>query len=97
VKPRTIYNGGSGSGRVTDVVWDSWGERTATGHGIGYYISLKDDSERRHERATVVAYKLGPCEGRLMYKAVDWFFPGEGQKFRPSPEADLCDLSFLHI
>jgi len=30
---------------------------------------------------TVVAFKLGAWHGELMYKAVEWYFPGEGQSF----------------
>jgi hypothetical protein len=93
VQPKTIHNGGSGSGRVERIVWESWGEETATGHGVAHYVppNARSGLEGKQARATVVAYRLGRCNGRLMYKALTWFFPEEGEEFEPSPAMDMCE------
>jgi hypothetical protein len=34
--------------------------------------------------ATVQAFNLGMCHGKLMYQAVEWYFPSEGGTFDPN-------------
>jgi hypothetical protein len=38
----------------------------------------------------VVAFDLGTCDGKLMYQAVEWFFPQHGQSFRPGQYENVC-------
>lgn len=46
----------------------------------------------RHTReaATVVAFNLGLCGGKLMYRAVEWYFPQHEQAFNPSQYENIC-------
>jgi len=39
---------------------------------------------------TVVAFDLGICHGTLMYRAVEWYFPGQSQAFSPSQYENIC-------
>jgi hypothetical protein len=71
--------------------WASWGEPSATGTGTDEYVgSGQSVATGREEAATVVAFDLGPCDGRLMYRAVEWYFPQHGQAFRPGQYEDIC-------
>ncbi len=47
------------------------------------------------ESATIVAFDLGTCDGKLMYQAVEWYFPKNGQTFNPSQFEDICNGSYV--
>lgn len=90
VKPETINNGGTSTGVVNKITWTQWGEEQAIGHGTATYRDITFGVNGRLARATVVAFDLGPCNGRLAYRAVVWYFPSEGQWFDPRSYRDTC-------
>ncbi|MCX5287094.1 MULTISPECIES: hypothetical protein [unclassified Streptomyces] len=92
--PAAIFNGGDPTGRVTQVVWHSWGKPTAEGDGISLYapgIVANGTEESTH----VVAFDLGMCRGTLAYRAVEWYFPQHGQRFNPHVYIDICKGTFV--
>jgi hypothetical protein len=96
VKPSEIFNGGDPTGLVTHVVWTSWGGAQAVATGISDYVgpgqTVADGTE---ESVAVVAFKLGTCGGRLMYQAVEWYFPQHKQAFDPSRYQDICTGTYV--
>jgi len=49
----------------------------------------------RQETATVVAFDLGTCDGKLMYQAVEWYFPQHGQTFHPGRYENVCSGTYV--
>jgi hypothetical protein len=96
VKPSKIFNGGDPTGLVSHVVWSSWGGAQASGTGTSDYVgpnqAVLDGTE---EPATVVAFDLGTCDGKLMYQAIEWYFPQHGQSFNPNTYQDICTGSYV--
>jgi hypothetical protein len=91
VKPSEIFNGGDPTGLVTHIVWKSWGGPEAVGTGINDYVGPNQNvSAGTEEPATVVAFNLGTCHGKLMYQAVEWYFPQHGQVFSPGHYENIC-------
>ena len=96
VKPAKIFNGGDPTGLVTGVVWNSWGGPRAIASGTSDYVgSGQSVASGTQKPVTVVAFKLGTCHGTLMYKAVEWYFPGEGQTFNPHQYENICTGSYV--
>jgi hypothetical protein len=96
VEPSTVFNGGDPTGLVRDVVWRSWGGPTAVGSGTSDYVGpAQTVAGGTEEPATVVAFDLGTCQGRLMYQAVEWYFPQHGQTFDPHRYEDICTGTFV--
>jgi hypothetical protein len=96
VKPSRIFNGGDPSGLVTGVVWSSWGGSRATATGTADYVGPNQAVlDGKEETATVVAFDLGPCDGKLMYQAIEWYFPQHGQSFNPNTYEDICAGSYV--
>ncbi|WP_143536516.1 DUF6636 domain-containing protein [Rhodococcus sp. 05-2254-6] len=78
VRPPKISNGGASlSGIVTDIVWDSWGGPTASGTGTTAHVTpqFPAPGSAPQERASIVAFDLGECDGVPMYRSFVWFFP----------------------
>lgn len=91
VKPATINNGGDPTGIITNITWQSWGGSQATGQGISTYVAPNDTvSEGTQEQATVVAFKLGTCQGKTAYTAVEWYFPQYSGSFNPNEYRNIC-------
>jgi hypothetical protein len=91
IRPSVISNGGSPSGTVTNIHWDSWGDPRAVGTGTGWIPpGFQTDPDGSFEQATVVAFDLGDCDGRPMYRAVQWFYPSRGDSFDPRTYQDIC-------
>jgi len=91
VKPSKIFNGGDPTGLVTDVTWSSWGGAQATGSGTSDYVGPNQSvAQGTEETVTVVAFNLGTCDGKLMYQAVEWYFPQHGQAFNPNQYENIC-------
>ena len=91
VRPARIFNGGDPTGLVTHIVWNSWGDPRAVATGESEYVGPSQSvATGTEEPATVVAFNLGTCDGKLMYRAVEWYFPEHGQKFDPSQYEDIC-------
>ena len=96
VKPPEFYNGGDPTGLVTHIVWKSWGAPKATGTGIGEYVGPDQfPATGSEERTTIVAFDLGTCHGKFMYKAIEWYFPQHGQRFNPHQYEDICSGTYV--
>jgi hypothetical protein len=96
VRPAEIFNGGDPTGLVTHVVWRSWGGARAVATGISDYVGPNQTvAGGREEAATVVAFKLGICNGRLMYQAVEWYFPQHGQAFDARRYEEICTGTYV--
>lgn len=94
-RPDTIFNGGDPTGLVTGVSWQSWGGAKAVGTGMGYYDPPNEPVSRSvRERATVVAFDLGTCAGKYMYRAVEWYFPQSGGSFSRDNYIDVCAWTY---
>ncbi len=95
-RPGLIDNGGDASGVVNDVHWRTWGGKVAIGSGTASFVRDGDAlAQGVPKTATVEAWDLGTCDGKLMYRAVDWFFPGEGRKPTTHGHEDLCAGKFV--
>jgi len=96
VRPPKIFNGGDPTGLVTHLVWRSWGGAQAVATGISDYVGPNQTvAGGRQEPATVVAFNLGTCDGTLMYRAVEWYFPQHKQAFDPSHYEDICTGTYV--
>jgi hypothetical protein len=96
VRPARIFNGGDPTGLVTHVVWTSWGGPRAVGTGTSDYVGPGQSvATGSQQRASVVAFSLGTCHGKLMYRAVEWYFPQHGQSFSASHYQDICHGSYV--
>lgn len=94
VRPGEIYAGGSPTGLVTGVTWQSWGGAQATGRGTSTWVpdgAATSDGVQRP--VVVVASNLGDCHGRLAYRSVGWYFPTEGETALSAESGfeDICD------
>jgi hypothetical protein len=91
VRPSTVFNGGDPSGLLANVVWGSWGGPTAVGTGISDYSAPNQSVAGGTQLpATIVAFNLGTCDGKLMYQALEWYFPERGQVFDPTQYENIC-------
>ena len=96
VRPAEVFNGGDPTGLVTGISWQSWGGPTATGTGTGTYDPPGVPvAAAKPQPATIVAFNLGTCDGKVMYQAVEWYFPQHGQKFSASQYEDVCTGSYV--
>lgn len=96
VEPSTIFNGGDPTGLVKHISWQSWSAAKAIGYGKAEYVGPNQSvATGRQKPATVVAFHLGTCDGKLMYEAVEWYFPGEGQSFNPAQYENICTGSYV--
>jgi hypothetical protein len=96
VEPSKIFNGGDPTGLVTHITWQSWGSRRAIGSGTAEYVGPNQSvATGKPKPATVVAFHLGTCDGKLVYQAVEWYFPGEGQSFDPTHYENICTGSYV--
>ncbi len=65
------------------------------GTGISDYVGPNEDvAQGSLESATVFAFNLGTCGGKLMYRAVEWYFPQHGQVFQRSDYENICSGSY---
>jgi hypothetical protein len=96
VKPATVDNGGDPTGLVTAISWHSWGGSSATGTGTSDYVGPNQTvATGTQQPVTIVAFDLGDCGGRLMYRAVEWYFPQHRQSFNPRQYEDVCTGSYV--
>ncbi len=96
VKPAKIFNGGDPTGLVTHVAWTSWGGARAVATGVSDYVGPGQSvATGTEETATVVAFDLGTCDGKLMYQAVEWYFPQHGQTFDAGRYQNICAGSYV--
>ena len=91
VRPATIDNGGDPTGVVTNIDWRTWGGPRAIGFGRNDYVAPGVDvADGIQEVATVVAFAKGDCDGRLAYRAIEWFFPQYGEHFESRSYINIC-------
>jgi hypothetical protein len=96
VEPSSIDNGGDPTGAVSQIVWSSWGEAEAIGTGQAEWVGPNQDvAQGTQQRADIVAFNLGTCDGQYMYQAVEWYFPQHGESFNPATYEDICDGSYV--
>ena len=96
VKPAKIFNGGDPTGLLTHITWKSWGGADAVGTGKTDYVGPGQSvAAGKEEQATVEAFKLGKCHRKLMYKAVEWYFPQHGQSFSASHYENICKGTYV--
>jgi len=96
VTPSVIYNGGDSTGYVGHVVWKSWGGSRSAGNRVAEYVGAgRYAATATEEPATVVAFKLGTCDGKLMYEAIEWYFPQHGQTFNPNRYENICTGTYV--
>lgn len=93
--PDTIFNGGDPTGLVTKVRWQSWGSPTAVATGISSDPGNGIVANAVQRQATVRAFDLGRCQGKLMYRAIEWYFPADGQKFDPHKYINICTGEYV--
>ncbi|MFC5061693.1 hypothetical protein [Actinomycetospora atypica] len=90
-RPSVIDGGASSSGLVEGVRWSDWGEDRARGRGTALYVPEGSaNAEGRRERAEVVAFDLGECDGRRAYRRVAWYFPQHDEAFDPARSLPVC-------
>jgi hypothetical protein len=95
-RPSKIFNGGDPTGLVTHITWKSWGGPRAVGTGTSDYVGpTQSVATGAEEAATVVAFNLGTCDGKRMYRAVEWYFPQHGQKFNPRRYENICTGTYV--
>jgi hypothetical protein len=95
-QPATVFNGGDPTGLVQGITWSSWGGSTATGTGTSDYVGPHQIvATGTQEKVTIVAFDLGTCSGKLMYRAVEWYFPQHGQNFNPGQYEDICTGTYV--
>ena len=96
VNPSEVFNGGDPTGLVTKIVWNSWGGPKSVGAGITTYVGPNQTAAQgTQQSATIVAFDLGTCNGKLMYRAVEWYFPQHGQLFDPNAYENICTGSYV--
>ncbi len=96
VKPARIFNGGDPTGLVTHIVWGSWGGAQAVATGTSEYVGPGQTAATgTEERASIVAFNRGTCDGKLMYQAVEWYFPQHGQAFDPNRYENICSGAYV--
>ena len=96
VRPPEFSNGGDPTGHVTNIRWTDWGEPQAVGEGTGF-VPAPDGAvaDGTFKPTTVVAFDLGLCDGKLMYRAVEWYYPDLGDKFDPHQYQDICKGDYV--
>lgn len=89
-RPSRVFLGGDPTGDVRDITWDGWGLDVAEGTGTSSYVpDGKSVSEATQEKARIRAWDPGQCNGKLAYRKVAWWFPGQGET-GPVESIDAC-------
>ena len=80
-----MFNGGDPTGRITNIVWKSWGGHPGS-WGRDWVVggTEPDVAQGTLEAATIVAFNLGTCEGKFMYQAVEAGLPPAWRYLLPS-------------
>ncbi|QDZ43089.1 hypothetical protein FQV43_07915 [Corynebacterium sp. sy039] len=90
-RPTYTNNGGSSSGIISDIVWDSWGGEIAEGTGMALAqipgMALAESPFLAH---AVVAYDLGMCDGKRAYRRLATYRPDLGETFTYGLGIDVC-------
>jgi hypothetical protein len=92
-QPSTITLSDGGPPWVESLHWQSWGGPRAIGEGKAEYAPTTPSIGIA--RARVVAFDLGTCQGKRVYRAVEWYFPEHGQAFSPGNYINTCTHLFV--
>jgi hypothetical protein len=96
VAPPLVFNGGDPTGAVEGITWSSWGGSTATGIGTSDYVPPGGSvAGGTQDPVTIVAFDLGICGGKLMYQAIEWYFPEHGETFNPNVYINICTGTYV--
>ena len=96
VRPTIINNGGDPTGVVSEIQWQSWGAPQALGHGTSDYVTADEPvAAGTPAPATVVAFDLSKCHGRLEYRAIEWYFPEHGETFNSRQYINTCTGTYV--
>ena len=79
VKPTTIFFGGDPTGLVCHIHWTSWGEQTAHGTGIGWYVGPRQGVASGHPAVANITASTLTYSGRPAYNHLSWSYPAQGQ------------------
>lgn len=89
--PATVALGWNATSQFTGLRWTAWGAPEAVGHGEALFSPPGQPQSASVMRALeIVAFNLGTCGGHVAYRAMEYFFPGEGQHFDPLNYIDIC-------
>jgi hypothetical protein len=87
-----MFNGGDPTGLVKKIHWTTWGGASAVGHGLSWWVPPTEAVAQGYfVRATVVAFKLGKCDGHWVYRDFEWYVPAKGQAFSTTNYETWCD------
>ncbi|GED96369.1 hypothetical protein [Gordonia crocea] len=89
-RPTTVYTGGVGRARVTDITWTSWGGERAEGTGTGVWLREDRVGTEQEVPATIVAWDIGTCNGKRAYRKITWYFPSKGENFDSRSHMKAC-------
>jgi len=96
VRPSIINNGGDPTGVVSEIEWQSWGGPQAIGQGTSDYVTANEPvAAGMPAPATVVAFDLGKCRGRLAYRAIEWYFPEHAETFDSRQYINTCTRTYV--
>ena len=85
VRPARVFNCGDPTGDIWDITWSSWGGEQATGTGTSYWEPPGASvAESVKEPATIVAYKLGNCNGQSDVPSGEVVLSRQGRGVRSS-------------
>jgi hypothetical protein len=91
VRPSSISLVGDPTGIVNHIQWQSWGAARASGRGTGFFVPPgRIVADAVSASATVVAFKLGSCQGTRAYQAIEWFYPQHGGAFDAHNYINIC-------
>jgi hypothetical protein len=91
IEPRYITWGGDGTSIIHDVHWTTWGGEQAVGRGVAEYVGPNGSPATGHdEPATVVASDLGRCQGHVVYRELEWYFPQHHEQLRQKYQWHTC-------
>jgi hypothetical protein len=95
VRPDHIHYGGDPTGNLRDITWQTWGGPQALGTGLGWWVPPdKAVGEGEEAPINLVAFELGNCDGRLVYRNLAVYFPTHGGSFDPATDnetqPELC-------
>jgi hypothetical protein len=95
-RPSRVPNGGDPTGIIASITWSSWGGAQATGTGVGFWHAPNATvADGTNAPATIVAWDLGPCNGKQVYRAVNWYFPSKGETLNKNQYINICTGAYV--
>jgi hypothetical protein len=92
IKPSEVNNDGDGQSFINSIYWSSWGGAVAVGWGRASWVPPRAQCscDGIIQPAEIIATDLGTCEGRVVYRRYEWFFPEHRDYFRPHDLQSTC-------